>query len=105
RARFNIDVMSPTSLTTQTDIMAQLAVSPDGGRLAYHDNMGRGLYLRPLDSPQPRLVGGTENGANPFFSPDGEWLGFTAGGKLQKVALARGAPRAPPHAAECRGGN
>ncbi len=34
---------------------------------------------------------GTEGAVNPFFSPDGQWLGFFAGGKLKKVSVRGGA--------------
>jgi len=37
-------------------------------------------------------IAGTENARAPFFSPDGRWLGFYAGGRLQKVPLDGGAP-------------
>ncbi len=30
---------------------------------------------------------GTDGAANPFFSPDGQWVGFAAGGKLKKINL------------------
>ena len=36
---------------------------------------------------------GTQNGGEPFFSPDGQWVGFTADGALQKVSLAGGPPQ------------
>ena len=32
----------------------------------------------------------TEWGREPFFSPDGEWVGFSVSGALRKVALAGG---------------
>ncbi len=35
---------------------------------------------------------GTEGALEPFFSPDGQWVGFFADGKLQKVSVAGGAP-------------
>jgi serine/threonine-protein kinase len=35
---------------------------------------------------------GTEDAQGPFFSPDSEWVGFFAGGKLKKIAAAGGAP-------------
>jgi eukaryotic-like serine/threonine-protein kinase len=28
---------------------------------------------------------------NPFFSPDGQWIGFAAGGKLKKISVVGGA--------------
>jgi serine/threonine-protein kinase len=40
---------------------------------------------------EPRPVAGTEGGVGPFFSPDGEWLGFFAEGELKKVSLRGGA--------------
>ena len=41
----------------------------------------------------PAPIPGTEGGFHPFFSPDGLWVGFFAGGKLKKVPLAGGTPQ------------
>ena len=49
------------------------------------------LYLRAMDSLEARPIPGTEGAVNPFFSPDGQWLGFFAGGKLKKVSVSGGA--------------
>jgi len=38
-----------------------------------------------------RPIPGTEGAVNPFFSPDAQWLGFFAGGKLKKVSVSGGA--------------
>ena len=46
--------------------------------------------LRALSSFQTTPLKGTENGAAPFFSPDGKWIGFVADGKIKKVPLAGG---------------
>jgi len=69
-----------------------LAFSPDGSQLAYVAIRGgtQQLYLRPMDSLEDRPLAGTEGAANPFFSPDGQWLGFFAGGKLKKVSVSGG---------------
>lgn len=71
-----------------------LALSPDGSVLAYVavQNSIQQIYLRPLNSLESRTVPGTEGAVNPFFSPDGQWLGFFADSKLKKVALTGGAP-------------
>ena len=71
-----------------------LALSPDGSRLVYvaESGGGRQLFLRTLDQPVPAPMAGTEGGRCPFFSPDGQWVGFFAGGKLKKVPLAGGGP-------------
>jgi serine/threonine-protein kinase len=37
-------------------------------------------------------VAGTDGASNPFFSPDGAWVGFFADGKLKKTALDGGTP-------------
>ena len=72
-----------------------LAISPDGRRIVYVADRGEStqLYVRPLDELEATPLPGTE-GANefPFFSPDGEWVGFFANGELKKVSLAGGPP-------------
>jgi eukaryotic-like serine/threonine-protein kinase len=70
-----------------------LDLSPDGRYLAYTAQTSgqQAIYLRPIDEYEAKLVPGTENGVDPFFSPDGDWLGFIADGKLKKVPL-RGGP-------------
>jgi eukaryotic-like serine/threonine-protein kinase len=71
-----------------------VAMSPDGSRLAFV--AGRGtqtqLFVRPLHALEAIPLGGTTNALAPFFSPDGRWLAFFAGGELKKVALSGGAP-------------
>ncbi|HSR14269.1 MAG TPA: serine/threonine-protein kinase, partial [Gemmatimonadales bacterium] len=69
-----------------------MALSADGRVLAYtgRDSVGgRRLYLRPMDQTDPVPVADGATGAMPFFSPDGEWLGFIRGG-LHRVPLAGG---------------
>ena len=65
------------------------ALSPDGVQLVYGVNIGGQLqlYLRELDRNESTPIPGTEGGWGPFFSPDGQWVGFVAGGKLKKVRL------------------
>jgi Tol biopolymer transport system component len=70
-----------------------VAVSPDGSRLAYVAN--RQLYLRSMSEAEARPVPGTNvDPASPFFSPDGQWLGFSSmtSGALQKIPVAGGTP-------------
>jgi serine/threonine-protein kinase len=70
-----------------------LALSPDGNHLAYVSVQGgtQQLYLRAMDSLEARPVPGTEGATGPFFSPDGQWLGFFASGTLNKVLVSGGA--------------
>ena len=70
-------------------------ISPDGRHVAFTatDRTGtRGLYLRSRDSETARLLLGTENGMQPFWSPDSRMLGFFAEGQLKTVAIVGGAP-------------
>jgi Tol biopolymer transport system component len=36
------------------------------------------------------LLAGTENAADPFFSPDGQWIGFFADQKMKKISVQGG---------------
>jgi Tol biopolymer transport system component/tRNA A-37 threonylcarbamoyl transferase component Bud32 len=75
-----------------------VAISPDGTHLAYVARQGliQQVYLRAVNSLEAQPVPGSEgatggtNFAEPFFSPDSQWLGFFAGGKLKKVAVSGG---------------
>jgi Tol biopolymer transport system component/predicted Ser/Thr protein kinase len=74
---------------------AAVAISPDGTRLVYAagpSNLNRQLYVRAMDGLEARPIPGTEGAGNPFFSPDGQWVGFTNAGNLMKVSLSGGAP-------------
>jgi hypothetical protein len=39
---------------------------------------------------ETKAVRGSEDARNPFFSHDGQWLGFSAGNKLKKVSIGGG---------------
>jgi hypothetical protein len=78
-----------------------VAITPDGRTLAFVSGTTSHpssipdttqIYLRSLDQQQARPVPGTENGLQPFFSPDGKWLGFVKGNQLMKVAVGGGEP-------------
>ena len=70
-----------------------VALSPDGTQLAYvaSDSAGtRRLYMRAMDALVGRPLAGTEGASGPFFSPDGQWIGFFAAEKLKKVQISGG---------------
>ena len=73
-----------------------LAISPDGTRIIYKGLTPDGTaqhHLRRLDQLDTTPLRGGEGGVGPFFSPDGEWVGFVnrdAGTILQKVSILGG---------------
>ena len=71
-----------------------LALSSDGKQLAYAAIRGATsqIFLRPMDTQEARPISGTEGASEPFFSPDGQWIGFFANGKLKKISVNGGAP-------------
>ena len=96
--RFALDI-GPASPILVANIHAMPAWSPDGTRLVYAANVGgtHQLYLRTLDDLEARPIDGTENAFEPFFSPDGEWVGFSSpsgltSGELKRVAVRGGTP-------------
>jgi len=69
-----------------------VALSPDGTRLVY---LGRGpqgtqLLLRSLDQVEAIPIPHTRGAYQPFFSPDGKWLGFVRGNTIRKVPVGGG---------------
>ncbi len=97
-----VEAPSPTRLTIPLppgrrlalDRYVPLTLSRDGTRLVYgaRESGRQQLYLRSLNRFGAEPIAGTEGATDAFFSPDGEWLGFVAGGMLRKVPLAGGSP-------------
>jgi serine/threonine-protein kinase len=82
-----------------------LDFSPDGKRIAFvAGTLGNGsgffpvtagprsIYVRRLEQWDASQIPGTDGAVSPFFSPDGQWLGFFLQGKLVKVPLDGGPP-------------
>jgi eukaryotic-like serine/threonine-protein kinase len=77
-----------------TDRELPLAISPDGSRLAYvaTENGRVLLYVREMNSLDPRMIPGTDDARHPFFSPDGQSVGYFADGALESVSIHGGSP-------------
>ncbi|HIJ53527.1 MAG TPA: serine/threonine-protein kinase, partial [Planctomycetes bacterium] len=93
-SRFVINLPQGESIAS-IGVGSAVALSPDGTRLAYVVRRGNSnhLCLRSLEDFDAKTIQGTEDAQAPFFSPDGNWIGFCAEGKLKKVSLLGGAPQ------------
>jgi len=106
QTRLSAEIGADASLYTTYDTAAIL--SPDGTRLVFAASGAdrrRRIYIRSLDQLQATALPGTENARNPFFSPDGQWIGFFADAKLKKISVQGGAAVTLCDAANDRGGS
>lgn len=82
--RFSI---SPSDEVTFKDYVSP-AISSDGQRVVFvglTPNAGQRLWIRALDSLRAEPLAGTELADSAFWSPDGQFIGFFADGKLKTV--------------------
>ncbi len=77
-----------------------VVLSPDGRRVAYVEgdpDGGSTLYLRALDQQDSTTLASSATilGApyHPFFSPDGQWVGFVTISELKKASVTGGTPQ------------
>jgi eukaryotic-like serine/threonine-protein kinase len=90
-SRLNIST-SGTAQYVTAGYDREIAISPDGRRVAYVGANGT-IYIRALDQLEPTAIGGLGIPRGLFFSPDGQWIGFfDAANTLQKVAVTGGTP-------------
>jgi len=79
--------------TTLASGDTSLALSPEGTRLAIiasGTDGTRRIWIRPMDSLAAQALAGTEDATYPFWSPDGQHIGFFADRKLRKVPASGG---------------
>ena len=82
----------PEGQRFSTTARNMIAISPDGRNIVYVANQQ--LYLRSMGEMEAKPIPGTlQNAGSPFFSPDGQWIGFfsRSDGRLKKIALTGGA--------------
>ena len=83
----------PGVVLNPTPVDADVAVSRDGSRMAFVvvEQGTFGLYVRALDRMDVLRITGVNVPRMPFFSPDGETIGFFDGLALKRVS-ANGGP-------------
>jgi serine/threonine protein kinase/Tol biopolymer transport system component len=91
--RLNAELSPDVSLTIG---FGEAAIpSPDGALVAFVGQKGGAgspqLYIRRLNQLQATPLSDTDGADSPFFSPDGQWIAFFAGGTLKKIAATGGA--------------
>ena len=82
------------------------AVSPDGQAVAFvaaETSGGTRIWTRALSALEATPLHGTEGASHPFWSPDSQFIGFFAAGRLQRIPATGGAPRTIALAAQGRG--
>jgi serine/threonine-protein kinase len=101
-ATWNLKRMGPSKVVRFSVDFAQdyqvgrsaVAISPDGTRLIYASL--NGLFMRTMSDAELRPIPGTSTlqPSHPFFSPDGQWVGFysTQDSTFKKIAVTGGAP-------------
>jgi Tol biopolymer transport system component len=102
-----IDPPEKTTLDLTGDSAGPPVFSPDGAAVAFAASTPDGkitLWVRPMNSLEPRQLAGTQNAVFPFWSPDGRSLGFFAEGKLKTIDIDGGSPQTIADAAFGRGG-
>ena len=87
-------------------IVGSIALSPDGRRLVFvgRNGLTTRLWLRALDTPAAAPLGNTEGADYPFWSPDGQSIGFFADGKLKRIEVSGGVAQPLADAPNARGG-
>jgi hypothetical protein len=96
---------NPATITVNAP---HFAISPDGHAIVFVATAAGGrpvLWRRPMDREATESLTGTEDAQDPFWSPDGRWIGFFAEGKLKKVPASGGAVQVlVPDVKDPRGG-
>jgi serine/threonine-protein kinase len=96
----NLSLVLPANMNFPPSEENQIAVSPDGTMIAYVA-MAPGdaprMLLKRRDTAESQILSDTINARDPFFSPDGRWIGFFAGDTLRKLSLADGRSQVLAH--------
>ena len=100
-SRFDYEI--PTGQDFRSTGRPLIAFSRDGRRFVY--NTGQGLYLRAMDELDAHVIPGAEASlGSPFFSPDGQSVGYWQRGQLKRIAITGGGRRSSSGRRKIRSG-
>jgi Tol biopolymer transport system component/tRNA A-37 threonylcarbamoyl transferase component Bud32 len=88
--RLDVDLGDDVSLPASGGA-SEIAISPDGTRLAYASGTPTRLFIRRLDQAKATELPGTQGATQPSFSRDGQWVGFVSGRRVSKISVEGGA--------------
>ena len=89
---------NPSPALNVTPMYRDFAISPDGRLIVFSAIAAQTppmLYVRRLDEFDVAVIRGTEGAYGPFFSPNGQWIGFVDSSDrttVRKVPLTGGPP-------------
>ena len=93
--RFEVDAGDDVTLPPlSAPTFSSIVISPDGTRIVYLGGVRGGVHkllTRRLNQAAFTELAGTEGARQPFFSRDGQWVGYWSGGALFKVPVEGGA--------------
>ena len=96
--RVSVDLGSGIALPSpESNPVSTVALSPDGTRLVFVASTAGGaprLFMRRLDQSKSVELTGTNGAMGPFFSPNGQWVGFYANDRYNKISV-QGGPVVP----------
>jgi Tol biopolymer transport system component len=95
--RFTVSFQDNVRYSVGEDFVRSASISPDGKRVVFTgSDQATGtarLYIRKIDSEQAIPLPGSDEGTEPFWSPDSKAVGFYAGGKVKIASVESGQVR------------
>jgi len=83
----------PAELAFNDTVPDAAVISPDGQRIVFSGMSSDGknmLYVRELNSTETKLLPGSDNPLEPFWSPDSKSVAYGSNGKLKRSDLSAG---------------
>ena len=91
--RFPIPLPPGVSSANDQSAGSNIAIAPDGETVVFAGIGSDGqqsLYARGPNDLTPHLMADTKGAEQPFFSPNGAWIGFYSAGYMRKISVAGG---------------